>query len=445
MVQVVDFDSGGFGRVGKGFAQGISEALPKELNRMSLSRGLERFNKESEQANLAGKPFSQSEAFAKMAPYMIEHPEIARQFGEIIRSEAKVRGLTKQAQPGKEPSPFPKEEEKKEGAEPKTGLTSREGVESTLKPTIPLTHPQVLVAAGKLQQENPQLYPTAESAIQGVMQSEQQNQAINQALQARRQNELIMQQGIKQGLEEKKSLLNALVPGNVYSEIQNKAMNAVKPVEEGGEGLTDSQAIDKYGKEIDNISRRYDALKTIGNISFSNDPKEVKNNLTSTQKEFKKDGDLDNFYKTLQKRDAQGLSNSKAAVLAYPIADEKPLNNAINSLPKLSIKEMAKEEIAKGGKSFKKIEEDVKKKSLEASKELAAKLGKNGSPLAVGEYLQSKGYEPSIWRKYLLENLEKLDLSDWQIRQARENVSWIPNTDDMWLFYMSGLDPLVEQ
>jgi len=445
MVQVVDFDTGGFGRIGKGFAQGISEALPKELNRMALSRGLERFNTESVAAEASGKPFTQSEAFAKMAPYMIEHPEIARQFGEIIRSEAKGRGLTKQAQPGKEPSPFPKEESKKEGEEPKTGLTTREGLEASRKPAIPRTEKEIMSAAAKRYEENRQLYPTADAAIQAEMQVEQLNQARNVALQGQRQNELMMQQGIKQGLEEKKGLLNALVPGNAYNEIQNKAMNAVKSVEEGGEGLTDSQAIDKYGKEIDSVSRRYDALKTIGNISFSNDPKEVKNNIDSTQKEFKKEGDLDNFYKTLQKGDAQGLSNSKAAVIAYPISDEKQLNNSIKALPEISVKELAKEEIAKGGKSFSKIEQDIKKKSLEASKDLAAKLGKHGSPLAVGEYLQSKGYDASVWRKYVLDNLNKLDLSDWQIRQAKENVSWLPTINDLWIFYRSGLDPLVEQ
>lgn len=445
MVQVVEFDKGGWGRIGKGFAQGISETLPKEMNRMALSRGLERFNKESQEAEAAGKPFTQSQAFAKIAPFMQDHPELARQFGEIIRSEAKGRGLTKQAQPGSEPSPFPKEQLRKEGAEPEVGLTTAKGVEAALKPAIPRSYEQIISDAGTRYNENRQLYQTPEAAIQAEMQVEQQNQNINQALQAQRQNELVMQQGIKQGLEEKKGLLNALVPGNVYNEIQNKAMNAVKPLEEGGEGLTDSQAIDKYGKEMDSVSRRYDALKTIGNISFSNDPKEVKNNLSSTQREFKKEGDLDNFYKSLQKKDAQGLSNSKASVLAYPLSDEKELNNAVKKLPEISLKEMAKEELAAGGKSLKRVEENIKEKTIKASKELASKLGKNGSPLTVGEYMQSKGYDPSIWRKYLLDNLDKLDLSDWQIRQARENVSWIPNTDDMWLFYMSGLDPLVEQ
>lgn len=450
MVQVVDFDSGGFGRIGKGFAQGISEALPKELNRMSLSRGLERFNKESEAANLAGKPFSQSEAFAKMAPYMIEHPEIARQFGEIIRSEAKGRGLTKQAQPGKEPSPFPKEEAKAENKEPSTGLTSREGVEATLKPTIPRTYPQVVEAAGKLYNDNRQLYPTAESAIQAVMQEEQQNQNINQALQGQRQNELMMQQSIKQGLEQKKNLLNALVPGIVYSDIENKAMNAVKPIEEGGEGLTDTQAIQKYGNEADQISKEYANLGSIGKATIFSDNKDMRSAISSIQKTFEDRGDTDNFYKTLQSPDAQNLSNRGASVFAYPLKNEKPLENAVKSLPKISEMQVAKKQIAKGdlGKgSFAKIKEKIDSKTLKESKRLAPLLGVKGSPLAVGEYLSAKGYNPVVWRDYLREhkNDKDLNLSDWQKRQIDETISPIPNMNDFWLFGLSGLNELLEQ
>ena len=65
-------------------------------------------------------------------------------------------------------------------------------------------------------------------------------------------------------LQNQSTLLNAKVPGDVFSKIREKAVKSILPENEGGEGLTDKEAKLKYGNELDETSRQYNALDAVG-------------------------------------------------------------------------------------------------------------------------------------------------------------------------------------
>jgi hypothetical protein len=252
---------------------------------------------------------------------------------------------------------------------------------------------------------------------------------------------LNVQDRITNDLANQAKALNVEIPANVYSEIEDKAIEAVKPIEDGGKGLTEQEAKKIYGKELDEISRDYRSMDTIGGWALlSKKPSENKSNLRGLRAKFKKRNDLENFADNLISRN--GLSPGKAYYLAYPVSEHKEVNNAIDKLPSL------KEEVVyQGGQPMRGMgSEERRQKTLEISPKIAELLKKeDASPLAVAEELKARNYDPNIWIDYLRNNKDKLNLSVRQARELDKPISSVPTLDDLWMFMFSGLDKLVEQ
>ncbi len=82
---------------------------------------------------------------------------------------------------------------------------------------------------------------------------------------------------------------------------------------------------------------------------------------------------------------------------------------------------------------------DVEAKSLDVSKKLAPLLGKKGSPLSVYYELEKKGYDPEIWKNYLIDNQNDLDLTVNQVQELnKKSSSWQGWLNDWWLKAFSG-------
>ncbi len=82
MVQVVEQTPSIFGRIGKGFGQGLGEQIPKEVDRYRLSKGLEALGKNA--GNLS--PLEQYTQLASI-PGALEHPELIRSFTELAKQQ----------------------------------------------------------------------------------------------------------------------------------------------------------------------------------------------------------------------------------------------------------------------------------------------------------------------------------------------------------------------
>jgi hypothetical protein len=421
-----------FGRIGTGLGKGLADQLPKEIDRGRLASGLQKFEKESGELT----PLQQ---YTRLAAIPGITPQMIQALPEVLKQQNRAKALVDQSNSQNQSNPFSSQHPSTEN-QPSSGLTTRPGIEATRKGYIPKTYQQILSRAGELYNENSQLYNNdPQKAIEAAQQEESQNQSINQAYQDQRKGEQNIQNAVQSNLQTQSGLLNAKVPPNVYSDIEQRAIRSVLPVEEGGEGLTDQEAKIKYGNELDEISRDYSNLRAIGNWALPfQKPSEILRNLNSSRKSFKEKDDLRNFADTLVSEN--GLSNSKAYYLAYQPSDFPELNKTLSKIPDVN------PEISYKSGSFQKKSTDYNPDAIlhKISPKLAKDMGKDGSPLAVAEELSSKGYDPAIFLNYLDENRKKLDLTPRQVDELAKPRNFFPTLNDIWLFKKIGKDKLVE-
>ena len=416
------------GRIGSGIGQGLAEQLPKEMQQGRLQAGLQQFAKESPNmtplqaaANLFGIP-GVTPQMVQILPELLKQQQLASSLGQE-----------------QQPPPFPSLGGQEQG-QPTTGLTTRPGLEATRKGYIPPSVQEIDARAAQLYNQNPGRFKNnPENAIQYARDEAAQEQSINQAYQLQRQGEQNIQKNVQSNLQTQASLLGAKVPGEVYSDIEQRAIRSVLPVEEGGEGLTDDEAKIKYGKELDEVSRDYDSLNRIGSLasSFEN-PKDDLRKLNNLREKFKERKDLENLAQSFISK--QKLSPTKAYTLTYPIEELPDLNKFISKLPNISSK------VSFESGKFEKKEPivDPKIATRMISEKLAEKMGKEGSPLSIAEELDAKGYDSNEWLNYVTENAKKLDLTGRQSRELDQSRNVIPTLSDIWLFKLVGKDKFVE-
>ena len=193
--------------------------------------------------------------------------------------------------------------------------------------------------------------------------------------------------------------LGTNIPPDAYSLIEDKAIQATKPKNQGGKGLTEQQAMKEYGKELDEASRQYKDLDSIGNWGITGrSTSETLRNLTSLQDKFEKRGDTRNM--ALKLIADSKLSAPLAYALAEPVRKIPELNKAIKGLPELEKYE---------GIFESKVPPQVAiPATLEVAEKLLPFVDGQGSPLAIGYELEKKGYDMRTWLDYVNENKSKL-------------------------------------
>jgi hypothetical protein len=447
MVQELTTKPSIFGRLGMGLSRGLAETVPKEIERQRLSQGLKKFGEGS-------KDRSPMENLIELAsiPGAAERPQLIQSFGQLAQQEGRNQANLRAASQN-QPRQIEKIGSSAIANKQEEGITTREPTEATLKPYIPRGYQERHDAAAENYNIDPARYDNKfENALKEEMLKDQSALEQNTALQGQRGNERLVKDDIEKELETKRNLLGAKIPGNVYDDVRTKALNAVKPVELGGEGLTEEQATAKYGKDLDKISRQYQEIKNLGaGHMLFDDPKTNRKIIDTLSESFRERGDEENFAQELITN--QQISPEAAYYFASPVSKNKELNNAIIKAPDISknIPGFSQKELMKQNPdmSFKQIDDVIAEKRKEytyrAAKALAPKLGKNGSPLAVGMELQARGYDPEVWYDYLDKNRKELGLYPNQIDQLSKRTSnWFPSLKDKWFFYNSGLDKLAE-
>lgn len=423
------------GRLGKGIGQGLSEQVPKEIDRYRLSEGLKDFEK-----NYQGlTPIQQLTKISSIPG--ITH-QMIQSFTELAKQQAQGQALNSRNQtdqPSESPKKFPENpSDKKQGNEPPKSITTKEPVKATIENYIPKTYDQILDRAGQLYNSNPGLYKNdANNAIQAATQEDSQNQSINQAQQNKRKTQQDVQSRVQSELKDQASKAGVKIPDNVYSQIEDDAIDSVNSGE-----MTELEAAKHYKKELDSISRDYQVLKTIGTGKLiSTTPSSNKKSIKSVRDKFDERDDLENFTDTLVAEN--GLTYPKASYLGYPISKNKELNNHFARLKdignKTSFEKGYPEHTSTSG-------EDRIIKTMGEALKILPLIKPTDSFFAISEELASRGYDPEVAMDYFDKNRKKVKgLTAVQNREFEKPRSFVPSIDDLWMFYFSGLDKIVEQ
>lgn len=381
-----------WGRVGSGIGQGLAQQLPEEIQRGRLAQGLQQL---SQQKGLS--PFQQ---FAGLASLPGTNPQIVQSGSDILRQQAYLDSLknqydNKMGQNGYMPS-------EKDLQVPVQGeiptLADTKSTEESYKSFIPPTEQQERMDAYKNFQSNPARYNyNFENALNERKGITARNKEIQEAYQKQERTALGKETTVKQALDtEIKRLGLNNIPPKSYQKFEEKILNAVLSKKDGGEGLTQEQAIKKYSDELGQVNRDNLQLENLSPWS----PDEFDRQINSLQKNFSSRNELQQMMDKLISE--YQLSPLYAAHRAYPVKSSKALKD-IGKRGYLNIKNMS---------------------------DLKNEMGKSGSPLSISYELVENGIDPTPWLKYL--DSHRDDLEGWQIDQLSKNANTI-NLKDIWL------------
>lgn len=406
-----------FGRIGSGIGQGLSEQVPKEIERYRLSEGLKQLESDP---NL-----TPTQRYAGLLTLPGMTPQGLQGYSDLARQEMRGKALGEGAS---SPIPFPMQPEiNQEKPSQVPSLTQESTFAKAQEGFIPRSEPEKMDAAGKKYNANPAFFGNdPQKAIEYENQIDATNEKIALANQAKHENLSRIQDNVVSRLGEHAKNLEAQVPANVYSKIEDEAIQATKPKSEGGRGLTEQQAMKEYGEKLDEISRDYKSLDSIGNWGITQrKSKDTLGSLNSLQKKFEQRNDTENFADTLVANN--GLSDPMAYSIAQPISREPALNKEMKSISDLN-------------KNFSRLKPvDPILKTKEIAPRLARALGEKGSPLAVAHELEKLGYDGSTWLDYVNEHRDELGLKEWQGRQLDKPRNLIPKLNDWWLSSFTGV------
>lgn len=430
MVQELTTNSNIFGRLGSGIGQGLAEQIPKEIEHQRLRSGLQNL------AQKAGE-LSPEQYLAEAAGTYGITPQMIQSFGEIAKQKARGQALiqsqnSQQKQQAKN-SPFPQQTPKAtspSGSEIPS-ITKPESLEKIQEGFIPPTQDELFERAGKMYNANPALFNhDPAKAIEVAENAALRDERRIEAHQRHHANLTALQSAVGEKLAAQAGRLEVKIPSNIYTKIEDEAIQAVQPKSKGGRGLTEQQAMKEFGEKLDGISRDYKAIDTLGGWGIVARPAAgTLSNIKNLQKKFDKRGDTENFGDELISK--LSLSPILAYSLAEPVSRSYQLNNALKSLPKLKPIETLFES--------KVPDKILRDKTLEVSKKLAPLL-KDQSPLAVAFELKKLNYDPNIWLDYLIDNRENLDLKESQGRQLDKPDSAAGTLSDWWLSAWSGIE-----
>ena len=401
-MQVIQRKQSVFGALGKGLGEGIANHIPKEIERSRLASGLKALGEK--------QGLTHFQQFAELAGIPGISPQAIQTGGQILRQLDMLQGAQNQVPQSQQQFDAIRNQQQQNPQNIPKGVVGTENTQAALQPAIPKNLSQLQSRAGELNKENPKLYPDYPTAFEGAKTEDQQLIAQNQAKITGRGIQKGVESDIREGLKKLQSAANAKVPDNVYQKIEDEAIDAVR---NGKDELTAGKnARDK----LDAISRDYQAVSNLGNAAtlIASNPKEITTAINSLREKFKANGDLENFADALVARN--NLSNEYAHAKAMP--PPQNISKMIKDLPLLKPKFEA---VAGGGLGVRGInKKEQTEKTQDIIKKIAPLMGKDDSPLAIGNALTDRGYDSQLWKKYLLENKDKLNLSQSQVRELEK-------------------------
>lgn len=261
-----------FGRVGSGIGAGLAEQIPKEIERNRLASGL---NELGEQKDLT--PFQQ---FARLSSIPGVTPQMIQSGSDLLRQQARgqaLAGLDGQKSTQTAP-PFPSPVSGSAQPANQTGsnvpsITKGNILETLQQGWQPRSEDEKFTAAGQKYNANPAFYG---NDPQRAIDYENQIDATEEKrfLAAESQNERLsnIQRNLVSRLSDQSKRLNTQVPAELYSKIEDEAIQATKPRSEGGRGISEQQAMKEYGNKLNDASRQFEKISQLGNWGITMKP-----------------------------------------------------------------------------------------------------------------------------------------------------------------------------
>ncbi len=435
-----------FGRIGQGIGKGIEEQLPKEIERGRLAQGLQSFEKNSGNLNplqaatqLLSIPGISAEHIYALQPLLqqLNARKEASRYGKELEEDSDQyrygnppsryandsRGLdTNFDQYNGKPISNQEAGIREVGNQPEKGITNLETEQALLKPNLPPTQRNIRILAGKLQNENPGLFPTTESAeleaSKRLISEYDRTEALRNQSKTNDEAKTAIEAEFKKILGD----LNADIPSEVRQKYLNQAYDDVA----SGKS-TKLQAANEYGKKALELAKAYTRINTIGSSWFP-DAKESKNTINQLGQRFKDPLSKELFSEKLQS--SLGLTPTFAKTLSNPVSDNREYNNYLKSV-----------------KEAPQSHKNLFSGQYKIAKDLVSHLGPNDSILSGLLELKTKGYNPENVMENIrnLYNSGEINLNATQVRELETPVDARPSFGDIWYFILGGKDKLVEQ
>lgn len=422
-----------FGRIGTGIGQGMAEQIPKEIERNRLASGLKNLSQK--------KDLSPFEQFSELVgiPGAADRPQVIQTAGDLLRQQAIINSSGRgQNQPMPPPQPASMQQPGQQQS-----ATTVESTDAALKPYIPPSGQEQEMMARQLMAAEPQVYRDIESARGAVAQRVGADLQRSNALLGRREAEQAVQNESERKLQEEIKTLGAHVPGTVLSRLQRDAVKAVKDKK-----MSADEAKVKFGAEADSISRDFENMKSWGDIGLlSKSSTDVLSSISSLQKKAKKGG----FQKDAAEQMIAdvGVTPYFAYASFYPVSDKPKLNDTIKQLQDITplidkytsfgqLQGMVPGVASSAYQSYKKSKSGPA--TSEIVPQLAELMGHDGSPLSIAYELEKRGYDPEIWKEYLVENQDNLNLTMHQLDELQKpKPAYYGSMNDWWLKSFSGV------
>lgn len=452
MVQVIDdeFNGNVFGRLGKGIGKGLSEQIPKEIERGRLASGLKQFEKESNGLT----PVQQFTRLAAIPGVTAEHlyslTPLLRQ--QQARDEAKNRaggakgtpqqpggGIPQQRGPGaigdvaqSNQAPFAEAEGI---AGESRSLKPLSATQAQLTPITRKSPDELFSEAALLSQENPSTYPTPSDAMQFVASNE--DARIANLEEQRRVGDVAdtIEARLKTNLENYwgKELTDKDIPGTVQTRL---ARNIADDLANPKNKLSEQQLITKWGevgKRLAKAQTNLDSRSRQGWLSFEYTPEKISTTIDNVRKVYEDAGALEEFQDIIANK--FNLSSGTSAYLAYP-----PKNGSINKY----IKGIKPPIVSEKGTFYPGT--DPTTTSIQAADNMSQMMDDKDSILSYATQLKLKGLDPKIFFDRMNQNVQAglFDPTARQREELQKGLPTVPSLGDIYLFTLRNQDKLVQ-
>jgi hypothetical protein len=414
-----------FGRLGTGIGRGLAEQVPKEIERNRLASGLKALGEQK-----GNTPFQN---FSGLVGVAHEYPQVVQSGSDLLRQQSIIDSIKRNEQPAPPVGEYKPLTRPSEG--PKSA-TRPESTEAALKPYIPPGGAEQENMARQRMAAEPHVYPNIESARQAVANEVSGNVQESNAKLGKRKLEQEVQDDTENRLKDEIQTLGAKVPGKAMSKLQQKAVEDVRSGE-----LSPDEAKVKYGKEADEMSRAFSNIISWGNMSvITKNPKDVIQAMDTVRDQAKKGG-----YRK-EAADSMiadvGVTPQFAYASMYPVNEIKPLNDELKEIPNIKPRiEKVPGLPGLGGLGLGRPNNvNSAKETEKIAPILARAMGPHGSPLSICYELEKKGYDTNVFKKYLQDNEENLNLTSEQKDElGKPQPSFFGWLNDWWLKSFSGV------
>jgi hypothetical protein len=443
MVQELTTQPSVFGRLGKGLAQGISEVVPKEVERQRLASGLQQF--EQNAGNLTPiQQLARLSAIPGITPQMIQSfSDLARQqnlANAYGRSGAPAQGRSLESSPQLGDIRFANLQPGQQQIQPTTDIQRSPNVAANEY------RPQEIVNENPLAEKNLPKAPWTpqkrdatirdyigkgflpEQAQSLAADDERRELASPSAYQARlaalRENENIARDALRDAIEQKLQKKGEAVFQDITGEALNNLERGMsRDLRANPEATVNSVVNDWSQRALDMARAKKNLAKEAGKTgidTFFKGSEKLKS-LNEFSKTYRRAGNSEELYNTLQQNPENGgfgLTPWGAATIAFPV----------NSNIKNYIEKSKPGSIAKFG--------DREGSSQKAAIDLEEFITENDSILSIMNALRNKDqfFDYAAFLDQIRDDQDRLRLNERQRRELQETRDITPNWGDILIF-----------